>query len=141
MMFTVPGEVVGKQRPKFSTFNGHAVAYTPQKTVNYENLVKLMYTEQVEEAPYDKSAQLCAVIQAYFPIPKSTSKKNRELMLGGYLRPTKKPDSDNIAKSVLDALNGIAFYDDSQIVSLEVKKLYSDTPRVQVYIEELYKHE
>lgn len=141
MMFTIPGECVGKQRPKFSTINGHAVAYTPQKTVNYENLVKLMYTEQVEEAPYDKSAQLCAVIQAYFPIPKSTSKKNRELMLGGYLRPTKKPDSDNIAKSVLDALNGIAFYDDSQIVSLEVKKLYSDTPRVQVYIEELYKHE
>ena len=54
MMFTVPGEPIGKGRPKFSPFNGHAVAYTPKKTVNYENLVKVMFTEQIGEKPYDK---------------------------------------------------------------------------------------
>ena len=46
MIVVIPGEPVGKGRPKFSTFNGHAVAYTPKKTVSYENLVKLSYQQQ-----------------------------------------------------------------------------------------------
>lgn len=137
MIFEIPGEPVGKGRPKFSTFNGHAVAYTPKKTANYENLVKLMYMEMVHKEPFEKSAKLSAKITAYFPIPKSASKKNRELMMCGLMCPTKKPDADNIAKSVLDALNGIAYYDDSQIVRLVVEKWYSVEPRVVVSIEEV----
>ena len=69
-----------------------------------------------------------------FPIPKSVSKKKREEMNRGLLMHTKKPDCDNIAKSILDALNGLAYYDDSQICELSVYKMYSDEPRAEIVI-------
>ena len=133
MKIIIPGVPVGKGRPKFSAFNGHAVAYTPEKTVNYENLVKLSF-QQTGETSFDKDAMLRANIVAYFPIPKSTSKKKRELIELGLIMPTKKPDLDNIAKAILDALNGLAYYDDAQVCQLEIMKCYSDTPRAEVII-------
>lgn len=133
MKFTIPGVPVGKGRPKFSTFNGHAVAYTPEKTVNYENLVKLSFQASGEE-PFGRETQLKAIILAYFPIPKSTSKKKREEMQTDLILPTKKPDTDNIAKAILDALNGVAYYDDAQVVELHVVKKYSEEPRAEVMI-------
>lgn len=75
-------------------------------------------------------------IVAYFPIPKSTSKKKRQLMLEGQIRPTKKPDFDNIGKIVCDALNTVAYHDDVQIVDAQVRKFYSEEPRVVVTIQE-----
>ena len=135
--FEVLGTPVGKSRPKFSTVNGHAVAYTPAKTVNYENLVKLAYRQECGEIePYEKDVPLAAYITAYFPIPKSASKKKREEMLCGRVMHTHKPDCDNIVKAILDALNGIAYYDDSQIVQIHVGKYYSDQPRVEITIGE-----
>jgi Holliday junction resolvase RusA-like endonuclease len=73
-----------------------------------------------------------AHIQAFFSIPKSTSKTKREKMLSGEIRPTKKPDWDNIGKVVCDALNKLAYGDDSGIVDGRVQKFYSDEPRVEV---------
>lgn len=55
-------------------------------------------------------------------------------MLQGKILPTKKPDCDNIAKIICDALNGVAYDDDKQIVALKVTKIYSDEPRVIVWI-------
>ena len=135
--FTVSGIPVGKGRPKFSTINGHAMAYTPQKTANYETLVKLSYQQQCGDMMFEKDVPLKAVITAYFPIPKSTSKKKQTQMLNGEIRHTKKCDADNLAKAVLDALNNIAFYDDSQICELSVSKYYGDNPRVDVLIGEI----
>ena len=57
-------------------------------------------------------------------------------MIVDEIKPTKKPDADNIAKAVCDALNGIACKDDSQVVDLTVRKHYSKFPRVQVFISE-----
>ena len=54
----------------------------------------------------------------------------------GLISPTKKPDLDNIAKAILDSLNGIAYKDDSQIVSLLISKKYSDRPRVEIALKE-----
>lgn len=136
IQFTVLGEPTGKGRPKFSTFNGHAMAYTPQKTVNYENLVKLSYQQQCgREKPYEKDVPLRTEITAFFPIPKSVSMKRKKMMIEGKIRPTKKPDTDNIVKACLDALNGIAYYDDSQVSELSIGKYYSDNPRVIIKID------
>ncbi len=138
IQFTVYGTPVGKGRPKFSTFNGQATAYTPAKTVNYENLVRLSVQQQQRGLkPFDKDVPLQADIIAYFPIPKSTSKKKREAMLNGEIYHTKKPDADNIAKCILDALNDIAYYDDSQVVYIRCKKNYSDEPRAEITIHEI----
>ena len=136
MKIIIPGVPVGKGRPKFSTFGGYPKAYTPQKTVNYENLVKMAFYASGAK-PFDKDVQLRAEITAYFPIPKSVSNKKRLEMLSGVIMHTKKPDADNVAKTILDALNGLAFYDDSQICKLGVCKMYSDEPRAEVTIREI----
>ena len=75
MKIIIPGVPVGKGRPKFSTVKGHAIAYTPAKTASYENLVKIAFQNSGQSA-FDREAQLKAEIKAFFPIPKSTSKRN-----------------------------------------------------------------
>lgn len=136
MKIIIPGVPVGKGRPKFSTHGGFPKAYTPAKTANYENLVKLAF-QQSGQRPFEKDAQLRAEIKAFFPIPKSTSKKKRAEMLDFTIRHTKKCDADNLAKAILDALNGVAYYDDAQICELFVFKYYGDNPRVELSITEV----
>lgn len=80
---------------------------------------------------------LQAIISVYMPIPKGFSKVKRNSSLSGDLRPIVKPDCDNIAKNINDALNGIAYPDDKQIVSLIVNKFYSDDERVTVAIQDI----
>ena len=75
-------------------------------------------------------------ILALFQVPKSTSKKNSEKMLNKQISPTKKPDIDNIAKIVLDALNKLAYKDDTQVVDLNIAKAYADRERLIIKIEE-----
>ena len=133
--FTVPGEPVGKGRPRFNTHSGRA--FTPQKTASYENLVKLEYQMQVKENPFPEKQMLKLSIKAYFGIPKSASKKVRQAMLSGEQQPVKKPDIDNIFKVIADSLNQMAYYDDSQIVEGTVEKYYSEQPRVDVQIESI----
>ena len=74
-------------------------------------------------------------ITAYYPIPQSASKKRQQLMRDHKIRPTTKPDVDNCLKC-LDAINRVAFYDDSQIVDAQVRKFYSDEPRLVITIQE-----
>lgn len=132
--FTVPGEVCAKGRPRFVNRGRFVQTYTPDKTVNYENLVRLSFMQ----AGCEKlSGAIKAEIKVFMQIPKSESMKKKAAMMAGQIRPTKKPDADNCAKSVLDALNKIAFDDDSQIVELHVNKYYSENPRVTITLEEI----
>ena len=89
------------------------------------------------EERFSDEDYLLVRIQAYFEPAKSISKKKREEMLQGMVLPAKKPDIDNIVKSVLDALNQVAYRDDTQVVELHVRKQYSDRPRVEVCIEKI----
>lgn len=130
--FTIPGEPKGKGRPKFSKVGNFVKVYTPDTTVNYENWVKICFQGEQQKMI---DGQLRAEIKCYFAIPKSYSKKKRQSALKGDLRPTKKPDCDNIAKIILDALNGLAYKDDKDVVSCLIEKWYSENPRVEVYID------
>ena len=131
--FEVEGEITGKARPRVNTYTGQA--YTPQKTKDYENLVKQYF--KLKYPKYEPLANRVSVkIIAYFSIPKNTSKKMTLEMLDGNISPTKKPDIDNIVKIVLDSLNKMAFKDDNQITKLEVEKTYSEKERVYIKIEE-----
>ena len=131
--FTVPGEPVAKGRPRV-TRNGHA--YTPKKTVDYENLVRLEYERQCHGIFFDKGIPLDMRVTCYFTIPKSVSKKKRQAMIDRKIRPMKKPDSSNCIKAVEDALNQVAYHDDSQIVDTQIRRFYSEQPRVVVTIQE-----
>lgn len=134
--FCVSEEPQGKARPRFARTRNGVRTYTPNKTMSYEQRVQLAYRGKYKEEPTEKPVSV--YIQANFKIPKSWSKKKKEQVALGVYRPTKKPDADNIAKAVCDALNGIAYKDDSQIVHLVVDKFYSDGDGyVMVKIEEM----
>lgn len=144
--FVVYGEPKGKGRPrvaarKFKDGSGEeksfSKAYTPKDTVSYENLIRVEYTSQCGEFIFPPDAMLDCRIIAYYGIPKSVSKKKRAMMLEGKIRPTKKPDFDNIAKIVCDSLNTIAYKDDSQVTDGQVRKFYSEKPRIVVKIRQI----
>lgn len=134
--FTILGPPVGKGRPRFRNAGNFVQTYTPEKTVNYENLVKLEYRRQCFDFKFDKETPLDMRITAYYAIPKSASKKNRALMIERKIRPIKKPDSSNVVKSIEDGLNGIAYHDDTQIVDSQIRRFYGEDPKVVVTIQE-----
>lgn len=137
MKFTIPGEPQGKARPRVVRNGNFTRAYTPEKTASYENLVRLEYQRQCGSRFYDKEIPLAVTITAHFAPPASASKRKLAAMLDKLLFPMKKPDLDNVAKIVCDALNGIAYHDDAQIVALHVRKLYAVMPKVDVEISEV----
>ena len=136
MTFTIPGEPVGKGRPRVVKKGAFTQTYTPEKTASYENLVKLEFQRQCNERFSEQ--QLRMYIKAYFGLAKGDSKRKRNAKLCGSVRPTKKPDADNILKCVADALNGLAYNDDCQIVKAVVEKHFAEIPRVEVTIEEAH---
>lgn len=137
LKFEVPGSPIGQGRPKFSTINGHAKAYDPEKSRNYKAYVKLLATQAMKEQGFTMlEGPCCLDILAFFEVPKSKSKKFREAALSGLEYPTKKPDLSNIIKGIEDAINNLVYKDDACIVSLSVCKFYSEVPRVEVVISE-----
>ena len=127
------GEPKGKGRPRF-TRNGHT--YTPEDTKDYETLVKEEYKKQCE-GMFEQGIPLELRIKAYFAIPSSAAEWRKSAMRTGQLRPTKKPDMDNIVKIVADSLNKVAYHDDAQVVSTTIEKWYGTIPRVEVSISEI----
>ena len=123
MDFIVDGKPQGKQRPRFSRIS--KTVYTPTKTAKYEKQIAKAYTDSGGKCiPAD--CYVCVSVSAFFPVPKSYSKKKREDCIERILRPDKKPDMDNIMKVVLDALNKVAYEDDKQVVELIGRKYYTD---------------
>lgn len=126
---TIPGRPIGKGRAK--VYGKHGV--TPERTVLYENLIKMVFQESGQSK---MNGFLHMEVKAYYPIPLGKSKKNRELMEKGVIRPAVKPDLDNVAKAIMDALNGLAYSDDKNIVELQLSKYYDNNERVEIVIED-----
>lgn len=131
--FEVPGKITGKARPRVNTLTGRA--YTPGNTKDYEMLIKQYF--KIKYPKYETlEGRIKVKIIAYFEPAKQTSKKQVELMLENNISPTKKPDIDNVIKIILDALNKMAFKDDSQITKLDIEKVYAKEEKIYVKIEE-----
>lgn len=137
---TVPGKPMGKQRPKATSKGRFTKVYTPKETISYENLVIAMFQQTYPNAK-PLEGEVRGFIRAFYPIPLSTSKKRKQAMLEGVIRPQVKPDLDNIEKIIYDALNGIAYTDDSHITEMTISKHYSNNPRVEIKIEEVMNDE
>ncbi len=132
--FEILGTPVAKGRPRL----GKYATYTPQKTKNYESLVKYSFLKEYPKFnPF--MGELKVKIDAIFEVPKSYSNKKRVMLIHtGY---THRPDVDNLTKSVLDALNELAYKDDSQVCSLYFNKYYGEEAKVIVEIEEVTSNE
>jgi Holliday junction resolvase RusA-like endonuclease len=135
VQFTVDANPVPKGRPKFSKIGGFVRTYTPKKTSDYETIVRETAQQAMGQT---EPLETPTAVYLYFrlPIPKSYPKKRLAACLTGSERPIKKPDIDNLAKSVLDGLNGIVYKDDGQIVSLHVTKVYASVSGVDVLVRE-----
>lgn len=134
--FKISGKPMGKQRPQVCRLNGKSVAYTPLKTIDYEKKVRASYNA-VSKTKFEKYTPIEVNITAFFSTPRSVSKKLTNAMLEGRFLPTKKPDCDNIIKIILDALNGVAYHDDSQVCKIKFEKRYAQVPEVEVTIKEI----
>ena len=131
--FEILGQPLGKQRPRVLKSGW---AYTPSNTVNYETMIKYTYQNLYGDRELILG-NIEASITAVFPIPKSYSKKKTEELLNGHNNYDKKPDCDNLAKIILDSLNGIAYKDDSQVTALHIYKEYGTQPKVIVCLRRL----
>lgn len=123
--FKILGKPRGKQRPRMCIRFGKQITYTPKQTTEYEKLVKASYIA-VSRTFFEKDVPLEVNILAFF----SGKYSNNDWM-------TKKPDSDNIIKIILDGLNKVAFYDDAQVCKLYFEKRYAEVPRVEITIKNL----
>lgn len=131
--FVIPGNPVGKGRPRVATRGRFATLYTPEKTASYESLVKLAGHRAMEGRALMLEA-VSVVLDIQVPIPASWSQRKRDQAIAGLIRPTTKPDIDNVEKAVFDGLNGITWKDDVQVVEVSKRKRYSATPCVMVSI-------
>jgi Holliday junction resolvase RusA-like endonuclease len=123
---TIPGTPVGKGRPRVTRHG----TYTPEKTREYQQKVRDCYHAQCPGG-FAGGVPILARITAYFPIPASYPKKKKAALEGAFH--LKKPDADNIAKAILDALNGLAYPDDSAVQLRGVYKIYTNAaPRLEL---------
>lgn len=132
---TIPGEVIPQLRPRFARRGNFVQTYDPAKCRDYKAYVRMIATQsrpaKLIEGP------VAVRIHIYRHTPQSWSKVRIAAALAGQIRPTTKPDADNLAKGIKDALKGIIWNDDAQVVRLVVEKWYSDRPRAEVEIEEV----
>lgn len=138
--FIVEGRVQPKQRPRVyrNRYTGQVHTLTPQATVDYENKVKASFYEACEGEKFFLTGAVHLTVNVYVAIAKSTPKKTREKMLTGELKPiTRTGDLDNLFKAISDALNGVAYDDDSQIIDATIRKFYGEQAKAEITIREV----
>jgi len=136
IMFTVYGDPVAKGRPRFAKRGNFVQTYTPEKTKTYESEVAMMAKAAMGASEALEGA-LEAFIYVTFAVPDSYSKKRSEACLSGLEKHTKKPDLDNVVKSVVDGMDKIVFLNDSQITSIHATKVYGEIAKVEVMVREI----
>jgi Holliday junction resolvase RusA-like endonuclease len=134
MNYVVEGTPVGKGRPKFARRGKFVSTYTPTKTRTYEDTIKVAARQAMTIEPLQTPVTVFVYISV--PIPASYSKKRKQACLSGFEKPMKKPDIDNVSKCFLDAMNGIVYVDDVQVISLHMTKVYNTVGMVEVLVRE-----
>ena len=129
--FTIPGQPVPKGRPRACIRGGKVATYTPDNTARYENLVKLAAQEAMKGLPPIGGA-VALEVKVFLAVPASWPKKKQAEAVAGTVRPSGRPDADNLLKSLADGMNGVVFADDAQVTSCLVQKRYDTAPRVEV---------
>ena len=133
--FTIPGPPHGKGRPRFARRGNFVATYTDAKTSSYEDQIRF-YALQAMGSSKPLETALEAAIYIRLPVPRSYPKKRVAACLSGLEWPSKKPDWDNVAKSICDGMESIIFVCDSQIVECHVRKVYAEVAGVDVLIKE-----
>ena len=135
--FEVPGLPVPKARARVTR---RGITYTPRETLNYEAQVRVAYANAYPgRQPFAAGTALALQLEAHFPLPAGAPKRLRRQMEAGTTTPmTQRPDLDNLVKTVLDALNRVAWADDGQVAEITARKRRTvSAPRLSVSVAEL----
>ena len=132
--FTVDGDPVPKGRPRFARRGQFVQTYTDAKTIDYETQVAMKARHAIGSTKPLESA-LTVFLYLRYTVPASYSKKRKEACLNGLEYP-KRIDIDNVYKSITDAMNGIVYLDDSQIVEAHIKKVYAEESGANIMVQE-----
>lgn len=134
--FTYYVSPVAQGRPRITTVGGHARAYDPIKSRDFKAMLK-QHAQSICIQPLNGA--LALTVRIYREIPKSFSRKKAMAAENGKIRPITKPDVSNYLKGIEDALNGVLWHDDSQIVAYKEPfgKYYSSTPRIEIEVEQI----
>lgn len=127
IILTVYGTPVAQGRPRFARIGNGVRTYDPEKSRDWKQGVRLQALEQLRKdgpVPTVYEGAVRMEVHAYLPRPKTLPKR--------IIHHTRKPDADNVAKGVKDALKGVIYRDDSQVIELLVRKSYGDPPRVVI---------
>ena len=134
---SLPGPVRGKGRhrsriAKAKDGRQFISNYSDKPTVSYEGMLRSVAYVEMDCARLLDGPVMVKIL-AVFAVPASWSRRKRAEALDGTIRPTVKPDWDNIAK-LTDALNGIVWADDKQVVSATVRKVYGERPGLHIEV-------
>ena len=130
------GQPQGKGRARAFVRSGHIGHYTPEKTRTYEGMIRTVAMQELGgRLPLDEPLEFALL--AIFPVPASWSERKRRQAITGEIKPGKKPDLDNIAKAWNDALNGVAYRDDSLICKMTLDKRYGPQALVVVTVKSI----
>lgn len=137
LTFSLAGHPQGKGRARAFRRGGFIGHYTPEATRSYEGMIREVATQEMAgRAPTGEPVRI--TLTAFFDVPRSFSKIKAARALGKDIVPAKRPDLDNIAKAFLDAMNGVVFRDDCQIVRCDLAKVYGPTPQVVVTVSPMF---
>lgn len=131
--FFVPGKAIGKGRMRLSTMHGFARMHPTDQTINYESLVSVT-AQQAMRGRVLIAGPVLVEMKIVVAVAASWSNKKRAAALAGDVFPTKKPDIDNVEKSVFDGMNGVVWVDDVQVVNVSKSKRFGETPGVSVRV-------
>lgn len=127
--FTLNVIPTAQQRPRVTRFGAHK----SKTQIANENTLEAMLLEHMPKTPF--SGAISVAVKAYMPIPKSVSKKKREILVQETTPCLKHKDIDNLCKQLLDCLTRLRFWkDDCLVYSLKSEKFFSDSPRWEVSI-------
>lgn len=134
LAFSLYGIPRGQGRPRATAIRGRANVYKATADRKYEDSVRKAATD-IMAGRDPLEGPLSLSLRFRLPIPKSYSKRARASMAAGEIAPTSKPDLSNLVKAIEDAMNGVVFVDDSQVVRSFQTKIYAERPGVDVRVE------
>ena len=131
---TIPGKPVAQGRPRFYRRGTFVVATDPKASKVYKADIQYLAQKHKEDNNISGllDGPLGLDVMAYFPCPKSRWRKTKPRTEEHH---AKRPDADNVAKSIKDGLTGVFYHDDSQISELIIRKRIAaqgEAPRIEV---------
>ncbi len=134
IIIEIAGVPVAKARARVVNIKGRVRAFTPKNTVQWENDARLLARMEMKgREPFTGPMRMG--ILAVFPIPVAWPGWKKRAAKIGRIMHTGRPDGDNIAKAAKDAMNKIVWADDSQVVDMQIIKVYGFAPMVRIEVE------